>query len=132
MGSCARPQRIGLAALPACPKPARSRSPHQRALETREYRKDWRENSRPTVLRCPPKCPYRRAAVPHPKRTRSSLPNKQWVIGPLTSISRIVTNGSPFLVAKDGNHCAIQIKDETRPMLRQVDESFEQSIIGSV
>jgi hypothetical protein len=35
-------------------------------------------------------------------------------------------------MAKYGEHGAVQIEDETRAMLRQVDESFEQSIIDTM
>jgi len=35
-------------------------------------------------------------------------------------------------MAEYGEHGAVQIEDETGALLRQVDESLEQSIIGAV
>jgi len=55
---------------------------------------------------------------------------EQRVIGSLAAIAGIVAHLSPFLMTEYGEHGAVEIEDETRAVLRQVNQPLEQSIIG--
>ncbi len=79
--------------------------------------------------------PGSRIAAPQfdiPEERRIRFHTEQWVIGSLAAIARIVANFSAFLVTKGRDHCAIQIEDETRAMLRQVNKSLQKSVIGKM
>ena len=55
-----------------------------------------------------------------------------WVIGTFAAIARIVANGRAFLAAKDSDHGAIQIENQPRPVIGQVNELPQQLIIEPV
>jgi hypothetical protein len=79
--------------------------------------------------------PSSRIAAPQlhiPEERGVRFHTEQRVIGSLATIARIVANLCALLVAKRRDHCAVQIEDETRAMLRQVDEPLQQSIIHTV
>jgi hypothetical protein len=57
-----------------------------------------------------------------PEKRGVGFQTEQRIIRSLPSIARIVTNLSPFLMAKYGEHGAVQIEDETRAVLRNVDK----------
>ena len=57
---------------------------------------------------------------------------EQGIIGPLAAIAWIVANLSALLMAKGCDHRAIQIEEQAQAMLRQVNESLQQSIIRMV
>src|SRR6266852_1899233 len=79
--------------------------------------------------------PGSRIAAPQfdiPQERGVRFHTEQRVIGALAAITRIVANLGTLLMAKYGEHRAVQIEDKTRAMLRQVDEALQQSIIGTV
>ena len=60
---------------------------------------------------------------------KRSLPPRKARIVTAAAIAWIVANLRTSLVAKSGNHGAVQVEEQTSAMLRQVDEPLQQSII---
>jgi hypothetical protein len=80
-------------------------------------------------------CPSPRIASPQfhiPQERGVRFQTEQRVIGPLATMARIVTNLSALLMTKGCDHRAVQIEEETRAMLRHVDEPLQQTIVGAV
>ena len=71
--------------------------------------------------------PGSRIAAPQfdiPEERGVRFQTQQWVIGSFASIARIVANRRAFLMAKDSDDGAIQIQNQSRPVIRPVNELF--------
>src|SRR5258707_15036218 len=109
------------------PKPASARTRNSRMAEGLERKQQANNFSLPAQL---PSSPRRNSDIP--EEGGICFYTKQWVIGPLAAITRIVANFSAFLMTEGCHHCAVQIEKETRAMFWQVDEPLQQTIVGTV
>src|ERR1019366_5964188 len=67
-----------------------------------------------------------------PEVGRIGLDAEQWIVGFLSTIAGIVTDGGIFLIAEYRHHRAVQIEDQSGALSGQVDERLQQSVVDAV
>ncbi len=67
-----------------------------------------------------------------PKISGVGLQAEQRMVGSAAVEARIVTDQGVLLVAEDGDDGAIEIEDEARAVLREMDQAVQQSVVCTV